>query len=157
VVQFDDFGGLEEPGSLLRKMHGQHRADGEVRRDEHRDIRLGGQPRLDLAHPFVGESGGADDRVDSVVDEEFQIVHHNVGMGEVDDDLGAGINQLAQRIAGVDADGEGHVVGGLDGLDHRRADLAFGSQDSDSHGPTLMAHLRRYSASNRTEPPTTVQ
>ena len=53
------------------------------------------------------------------------------------------VGQLAQRIAGVDTGGEGQVVGGLNGLDHRRADLAFGSQHSDSHGATLIAHLGR--------------
>ncbi len=92
------------------------------------------QPLLDLAEALVGESGGADDCVDAVVDQELQVVHHDAGMGEVDDDLGLGVHQLAQRIAGVDAGGERQVVGGLHGLDHRRADLALGAQHSDSHG-----------------------
>ena len=45
---------------------------------------------LDLLEAFVGEPGGADDGVDAVVDEELQVVHHDVGVGEVDDDLGVG-------------------------------------------------------------------
>ena len=51
---------------------------------------LVGQPVLHLLQPLVGEAGGADDGVNSVVDEELQVVHHHVGVGEVDDDLGVG-------------------------------------------------------------------
>ena len=40
MVEFDDFDRLEEPCRLLREMHGQHGADREVRRDEHRDLGL---------------------------------------------------------------------------------------------------------------------
>ena len=94
---------------------------------------LAASQRVDLAHAFVGEPGGADDGVDAVVDQELQVVHHDVGMGEVDDDLGAGVGEQAERIARVDPGGEGQVVGCLDGLDHRRADLALGAQHSDSH------------------------
>ena len=76
---------------LLSEMHRQHGADREVRRDQNRDVGLGGQPRSDLPERLVGEPGGADDGVDSVVDEELQVVHHHVGVGEVDDDLGVAV------------------------------------------------------------------
>ncbi len=88
VVQFDDFDRFEEPRGLLGEMHGQHRADGEVRRDEHRRRRAWRPASLDLLEALVGETGGADDGVDPVVDQELQVVHHDVGVGEVDDDLG---------------------------------------------------------------------
>lgn len=87
--------------------------------------------------PIVGEAGGADDGVYPVLDEEPEVVHDDIRMGEVDDDVGVGVHQSVERLVGVDPDGEGHIVGGLDGLDHRRADLAFGAQNSDSHAVTL--------------------
>ena len=112
MVQFDDFGGLEEAARpAAAKCIDSTAPIAKFGRDEHGDIGLGGQPLLDLADALVGESGGADDRVDSVVDQELQVVHHDVGMGEVDDDLGAGVDQLTQRIAGVDPGGERQVRG----------------------------------------------
>jgi len=87
----DDFDGLEMTRGLLGEMHRQHGADGEIRRDEDRDAGLS-PTTLDLVEALVGEAGGADDRVDAVVDEELQVVHHYAGMGEVDDDLCLGVH-----------------------------------------------------------------
>ena len=44
VVQLDDLDGLEVAGGLLRELHGQDGADGEVRGDEHAGLRGGGEP-----------------------------------------------------------------------------------------------------------------
>ena len=97
-----------------------------------------------MAQAFVGEAGGADDGVDSVVDQELQVVHHDVGVREVDDDLGLAVGEQAQRIPRVDPGREREVVCGLDGLNHGRADLALGAKHSDSHGayPSLRALCR---------------
>ena len=138
VVELDDFDRLEEPGRLLREMHGQHRADREVRRDEHRDIGPGGQPAADLPHPFVVEPGGADDGVNAVLDEELQVVHHHIGMGEVDDDLGVAVCQQTERLVGVYLGRQGQVVGLLNRRNHGRADLALAAQHRDPHGHTLV-------------------
>ncbi len=97
--------------------------------------RLARQPLLNLLHSLIGESGCADDCVDSVVDQIVQVVHDDVWMGEVDDDLGLALGEHAQRIPRVDPGGERKVVRGLDGLNHRRADLALGAQHTHSHGP----------------------
>lgn len=37
-----------------------------------------GQPGANVVEAFVGESGGADHRVNTVVHQVFQIVHHDV-------------------------------------------------------------------------------
>ncbi len=127
---------------LLREMHRQHGADREVRRDEHCDVGPGGQPTADLTHPFVVEPGGADDGVDALLDEELQVVHHHVGVGEVDDDLGVAVGQQAQRIARINLGRQRQVVGILDRLDHGRADLALASQHCDLHDLTLVCRWR---------------
>ena len=44
------------------------------------------QPRS-VGEPLVVEAGRADHRVDAVLDAEPQVVHHHVGVGEVDDGL----------------------------------------------------------------------
>src|SRR5262249_5127862 len=95
------------------------------------------EPGLHLAETLVGESGGADHGMDSVVDQELQVVHHDVWVREVDDNLGLAVGEEAQRIAGVDPRREREVVCRLDGLNHGGADLALGTENSDSHGPTL--------------------
>jgi hypothetical protein len=66
------------------------------------DLGPGGQPAADLPQPFVVKAGCADDSVNAVLDEELQVVHHHVGMGEVDDDLGVAVRQQTQRIARID-------------------------------------------------------
>ena len=90
-----------------------------------------------MLQPFVGEAGGSHDGVNTVVDQELQIRHHHVGMGEVDDNLSVGIGQQGQRIAGVDFGGQGQIVGILHRLHHCRSDFAFGAQHSYPHGFTL--------------------
>ena len=65
------------------------------------EVVLVGQPGFHLFETFGGEPGGANDGVNSVVDQELQIVHHDVWMGEVDDDIGAAVGQQTQRIPEV--------------------------------------------------------
>ena len=120
-------------------MHREHGADREVRCDEDGDVGLAGKPRIHLVEARIGEPGGANDGVDSVVDQELQVVHHYVGVGEVDDDVSLAVDEQGERIADVDADREREVVGGLHRVDHGRPDLALGAQDSDSHVHTLAA------------------
>ena len=134
MVQFDDFHRLEEPCRLLGELHGQHGTDREVGRDEDGDVGFVGQPFFDLRDAFIGEAGGAHDRVDACRDQEVQVVHHDAGMGEVDDHLGLAVRQQGQRVARVHTRGERQVVGSLDRIDDRCSDLAFGAKYSHSHG-----------------------
>ena len=53
------------------------------------------QPRS-VVEPLVVEAGGADHGVDAVADAELEVVHHHVGVGEVDDRLGAGRDQVVE-------------------------------------------------------------
>ena len=55
------------------------------------------EPAAQRGEPLVVEAGGADDRVDAVVDAELEVVHHHVGVGEVDDGLGPGGDQVLDR------------------------------------------------------------
>ena len=64
VVQLDDLGRLEERRGQLGEAHHQHRADGEVRRDQAVRARERGPQRDDVV---VGEAGGADHGVDAVL------------------------------------------------------------------------------------------
>lgn len=88
MMQLNDLGRVEKPCGLLGEMHGQHRSDREVWRYQHRCVGFCDEPRFDLLKPLGGEPRGTDHGVNSVVDEELQIAHHHVRVGEVDDDLG---------------------------------------------------------------------
>ncbi len=65
VVELDDLCGLVEARGLLGEVHHQHRADGEVRRDQHPHLRVGRAPCPHLVEALGGEAGGADDHVDA--------------------------------------------------------------------------------------------
>ena len=75
MVQLDYFHRLEERRGLLGEMHRQHRTNGEVRGDEYRDARPGGQPRPHLLQPFVGEAGGSHDGMNAIVDQKLEVRH----------------------------------------------------------------------------------
>ena len=141
VVQFDHLSGLKVRRRLLREVHRQHRADREVRSDQHSGRRTGGQPGADLLDSCVGETGGTDDGVDTVVDEELQVVHHDVGVGEVDDDLGGRIGERAQRVTGVDFRTQLQIGSLADRGAHRHSDLARRTQHPDSHGVSVVAGI----------------
>ena len=84
----------------------------------------------------VVEAGRADDAVQAVPDAPPQVVHHHVGVGEVDDDLRDG--QRVQVVAGVDRRHELEVV--------RAASTARHTSDPTRprapSTPTLIAHGR---------------
>ncbi|SLF51766.1 Uncharacterised protein [Mycobacteroides abscessus subsp. massiliense] len=89
-MQLDDLYRFEESGRLLSELHGQHRADREVGGNQHTRSGAVRQPGAHLVQPLVGEAGGADDGMDAVTDQELQVVHDDIGMGEVDDHTGRG-------------------------------------------------------------------
>ena len=60
-----------------------------------------------------------------------QVVHHHVGVGEVDDRLRPGLDQRADVVAGVDLRDQLDVGGPLDRRADLRADLAARTQDTD--------------------------
>ena len=94
-----------------------------------------------LVQTRVVEARGADDRVDAVLDAEGEVVHHHVGVREVDDRLRPGRDQGADVVAGVDLRHQLHVRGRLDRRTDLRADLAARTQDTDqqllTHGSNL--------------------
>ena len=98
VVQLDDLDRLVERGGLGGEPHHQDRADGEVGGDQDAGARARVEPAPQPVQPLVVEAGGADDGVDAVPDAELQVVHHHVGVGEVDDDLGAGVDQRRRGV-----------------------------------------------------------
>src|SRR6478735_5022128 len=128
VVQLDDLDRLEERRGLRGEAHHQDRADGEVGGDQHADTRGVGEPGLELVEPGLVEAGRADDGVDAVLDAEAQVVHHDVGVGEVHDHLGARPGELLEVVAGVHRGHQLGVGGPVDGPADLRADLAAGAQ-----------------------------
>ena len=101
VVVFDDFGGVEEAGSLFCELHGEDRGDGEVGGDEAVGV-VAGDPGFDLGEAFGGESGGADHAVNAMGEAEFEVVHDNVGGGEVDDDVHLSVDKRLEGVVAVD-------------------------------------------------------
>ena len=88
------------------------------------------QPRS-VVEPVVVEAGGADHGVDAVLDAELQVVHDHVGVGEVDDGLGAGGDQVVQRVVGVDPRDQLGVGRLVDRSAHLGPDLAQRSEHPD--------------------------
>ncbi len=83
--------------------------------------------------------------MNAVLDAEAQVVHHRVGVGEVDHGLRAGRDQVGQVVPGVDPRDQVEVRGVLDGPAHLAPDPAVRSEHSDlqhhahssSSGPTI--------------------
>jgi hypothetical protein len=128
VVQLDHLDRVEESGGLPGELHHQHRADAEVRGDEH----LPGsvvQPAAHLVEALLVEPAGADHDGDAVVQREPDVVQHRAGMGEVDHHLGAGLDQFGRLVALVETSDQLQVRGGL----HRAAHLA-------AHAPPRSQH-----------------
>ncbi len=102
-----------------------------------------GQPAAECLEAVGVEPGGADHGVDAVGDAELQVVHHHVGVGEVDDRLHALVHQCLDVVVDVDAGDQLEVALGLprllDGGAHLAADLAQRAQHAhlESHGVRL--------------------
>ena len=65
--------------------------------------------------------------MDAVADAEVEVVHHRVGGGQFDDDLGAGGGECLQVVAPAEGGDQFQVGGGLDGPDRLGADTALGA------------------------------
>ena len=138
VVQLDHLDGVEEPRGLPGELHGQHGTDAEVGGDE--DVPGGvGEPAGDGLQPRGVEPAGADDGGDPVVEREPHVVERGAGMGDVDDDLGAGGGQRREVVTPVDLRGQLEVGRGRDGPADLDAHPATGAQHADpdrlAHGP----------------------
>jgi energy-coupling factor transport system ATP-binding protein len=132
VVQLDDLDRLVEPRGLRGEAHHQDRADREVRGDQHAGRRVApSEPGPQDVQPALVEAGGADHGVDAVVDAELEVVHHDVGMGEVDDHLRVRGDEGVDRVVLVDGRHQLEVVGGLDRRAHLGAHLAAGTEHAD--------------------------
>ena len=94
MVQLDDLRGRKVAGRLGREALHQHRADGEVGRHDHVGlVLLVLQERTDLVQLGGADAGRSHDDVHAVVDGPSDVVHHDVGTGEVHRHLGLGLQQ----------------------------------------------------------------
>jgi hypothetical protein len=140
VVLLDDLDGFEVAGRLGRELHHQHRADAEVRGDQHADLRLVRQPAADPVKALLGEAAGAHHHADALVHRPVHVVHHHVGGGEVDEHLGARVGRVEEPVALVDHGHQFEVVGGVDCLAHLEAHAAAGAEDADADRFLLVRH-----------------
>ena len=105
VVQLDDLDRLVERRGLGGEAHHQHRADGEVGGDQH----AGARARRRASRAASSSRSSSKPVVPTTAwmpcaMQNSQVVHHHVGVGEVDDRLGAGVDQRpASVVVGVDA------------------------------------------------------
>ena len=127
MMQLDDLDGFEERGGLRREVHQQHCGDGEVGRDEYVDTRLGGQPAAHLVIFGGAEAGGTDDSIDAMIDAPFDVVHHGIGVSEIDHDLR--FFDLGAIIAGIDARHQLQVSGLVDRLADLPPHAPLGSEN----------------------------
>ena len=125
VVELDDLGVVEEARGLAGEVHQQHRADGEVGRDDDAEF-----ARRCLLAEFVeeggGEAGGADDEANAPFEGGLRKDRGPGGVGEIDDDLGlvgveggASLAVEGQALAGIafaegvdEGEGFGGGIGG---------------------------------------------
>src|SRR3954452_7345012 len=93
--------------------------------------------------------------MDPLLDAELQVAHDDIGGGEVDDELRAVGQQVADRVLRIDRRNEVHVLGRLDCLADLPAHLSASTQDPDlqhvSHLPNLVEG-RRFSLPRRPTP-----
>jgi hypothetical protein len=83
VMELDDLGFGHVPGRLGGEPHHQHRADGEVRRDEYVGAGAG-----DIVQLGRVEAGGPDHHVNAGGHRRPRVLHHGGGDGEVDQHVG---------------------------------------------------------------------
>jgi energy-coupling factor transport system ATP-binding protein len=69
-------------------MHHQHSTDGEVRGNQDAHVSVLGQVTTYDVVFLIGETGGPDHGVNSVFDTPGKVLHHRIGMGEIDRDVG---------------------------------------------------------------------
>ena len=55
-----------------------------------------------MGEAFRGESGSADHAVNAMGEAEFEVVHDNVGGGEVDDDVRLSVDKRLEGVVAVD-------------------------------------------------------
>ena len=146
VVQFDDFRGFEIRRRDLCEMVGEHRGNGEVRRDEHALAltRGRGERGAHLVELLFGPAGGADHHVDALLDEGEHIAQRHARHGEFHHDVGVFGGDCGQVVACVEREREFGVGGGIDGVDHVRTHAAFGTDYGNlDHCSSLMLSRTR--------------
>ena len=110
-------------------MVGEHRGNGEVRRDEHAlALTQGrGERGAHLVEFLFGPAGGAHHHVDALLDEGEHIAQRHARHGEFHHDVGVFGGNCGQVVACVEREREFGVGGGIDGVDHVRTHAAFGT------------------------------
>ncbi len=138
VVQLDDLGGGEVGSGDLGEPHHHHRPDREV--GDHQAVGRSLSPRRAQHLEGSGvEAGRADHGVEPEPPPRGEVVHHDVGPGELDDHVGACSRLGVGRHGDTARLATGrHVVGG-DELhvgcpSHRRADEAAHASPRPGHG-----------------------
>ena len=129
VVDFDDFGRVEVGGREFGEAHGQDGTDREVRGDEDCGLRVVLKFGFEAGEAVVVPSGGADDGVDVVFDEEGDGVLGGFRHGEFDGDVDVGIEQGFERIAAAECRDEFEAIGAVDRVDGVGPHPTFGSDD----------------------------
>ena len=148
VMHLDHLDGLEERRRGGGEAHHQHGADREVRDDQDADLRVVTEQVSHLGDPGVVEARRADDDVHAVLDAPAHVVESDVGLGEVEGDLGAGLGDRGQVVVDVDLRDDLEPVGLVDGLHGRRTHPSLGSQDRHSrHASQPSGRMSRTSAS----------
>ena len=140
VVQLDELDGLEVPRRLRGERRGQHRADREVRGDQHAHPRVLSQLRLEALAALGHPARRADDRVQPVLHGEGHVLGRGVRDREVQDVGGAGVEHRVQAVLRAEL---GHELQPL-GRSHRghrvAAHAATGAQDRDARDVVGSGH-----------------
>ena len=116
---------------LLGEVHHQHRTDGEVGGDQDADCRILAQLTTDDVVLLVCEAGGSDDSVNAVLDAPGDVVHHRIGMGEVDGYVG-GLSHCPV-VAQVEGRNQLQPIRGFHRYAYLGAHPASGPEHSDLH------------------------
>ena len=145
MVQLDHLGRIEVPGRLLGEAHRQHRAHREVRGHDRVGV-AGFSQRANLPQPLGRDAARADDDVDAVRQAPPDSVHDDLGMGEIDRDVGRAVQGFGgsrnrdslDRIAlgrPIDGSGEVEVRGLGDGAGDMAAHAASRADHPDPDHP----------------------
>jgi hypothetical protein len=128
-MKLNDFGALIEGGRLLSKAHHEHRSNREVGCHQDANTVTISEALTKLIESLVGEPCGADDGVDATLDTPGDVVHHRVGVSEIDDHF-RGFGGCAVFVE-VDCCNKLQVGLALHSTAHFGAHSATGSEHSD--------------------------
>ena len=132
MMQFDDLGGFEVFGGLGGEIVGEHRGDGEVRRDEHL-LCVGARTVRDglayLSELLIGPTGGTDHDIHALCDQREHVAQADGRHGEFHDHIGISRFDARKIVARIERERQLHVFRTVHRVDHMRAHTSFGTYD----------------------------